>query len=311
MTENDFLRHLKTRYPATPFVDVGIGDDGAVLVPQSRPQVVVTDLLLDGVHFDLNRTSARLAGRKAMAVNLSNLAAMGCRPTAAFVSIAVPKQPPGAPSSDFLMDLYRGFDELTLEFNFAIAGGDTNSWNGPFAVNVCLIGIPFAASGRCLLRSTAQPGDTLLVSGSLGGSLTHDRHLTFAPRLALSEWLSNRDGIHAAMDISDGLSTDLLRMMEASRVAAVVESARVPIHVDVPADLAPQRRLAAAMSDGEDFELLLSVSSEHADRLVHDAAATGFQLFEIGRVEADGESILIKYDGQVEVLRSTGWQHSM
>lgn len=312
MTENDFLRHLKSRYPVTSFVNVGIGDDGAVLVPQSRPQVVVTDLLLDGVHFDLQQTSAGLAGRKAMAVNLSDLAAMGCRPTAAFVSIAVPKQLPGnGSSSDFLMEVYQGFDELTTEYDFVIAGGDTNSWKGPFAVNVCLIGIPFDPRGRCFLRSTAQPGDILLVSGPLGGSLVHDRHLTFSPRLALSEWLAGRDGIHAAMDISDGLSTDLLRMMEASQVAAAVESARVPIHVDVPTHLSQNQRLAAAMSDGEDFELLLSVSSDHADDLIRDARAAEFQLFAIGRVEANGESILITDDGQREVLRSTGWQHSI
>jgi thiamine-monophosphate kinase len=312
MTENDFLRQLKARYPATSFVTVGIGDDGAVLSPQEKSQVVVTDLLLDGVHFDLRQTPPRLAGRKAMAVNLSDLAAMGCHPTAAFVSIAVPRQlPVGMTSTGFLSQLYEGFEELTSEFNFVVAGGDTNSWNGPFAVNVCLTGIPFDVNGRCFLRSTAKPGDILLVSGPLGGSLASGRHLSFQPRLKLASWLSFRDGIHAAMDISDGLSTDLLRMMEASQTSAILEGSLVPIHQDVPPSWPLEKRLAAALSDGEDFELLLSVAAPLADQLISDAAAAGFDLFRIGRVASAGESRLVTLDGNKIALQSTGWQHSM
>ena len=312
MTENDFLRQLKARYPATPFVTVGIGDDGAVLSPQEKPQVVVTDLLLDGVHFDLRQTSPRLAGRKAMAVNLSDLAAMGCRPAAAFISIALPRQfPVGMTSVDFLSQLYEGFEELTSEFDFVIAGGDTNSWNGPFAVNVCLTGIPFDVNGRCFLRSTAKPGDILLVSGPLGGSLASERHLSFQPRLNLASWFSFHDGIHAAMDISDGLSTDLLRMMEASQTSAILEGSLIPIHQDVPAEWSDEKRLAAALSDGEDFELLLSVDPLSADLLISEAAAAGFDLVRIGQVASAGESRLVTFDGNKIALQSTGWQHSM
>lgn len=154
-TERQFIRDLQAQFGTVPPVKIGIGDDGAVLdVSGDSEQVVVTDLLLDGVHFDLNVTSPFLVGRKAVAVNLSDLAAMGCRPTAAFVSLAIPRGRPQA-ATDFLCELYRGIQQMTDEFQFSLAGGDTNSWNGPFAINVCLTGVPF--SRRPFLRSDAQP----------------------------------------------------------------------------------------------------------------------------------------------------------
>ncbi len=312
MTENDFLRLLAQRYPSSELVPIGIGDDGAVLHPHSKSQVVVTDMLLDGVHFDLATTPPRLAGRKAMAVNLSDLAAMACRPIAAFVSIAVPRKlPSGFSAAEFLNDLYLGFDSLTSEYHFTISGGDTNSWNGPFAINVCLVGVPFSEATGCYLRSAAKTGDALVVSGPLGGSLRNGRHLSFTPRLNLAEWLSGRVGVHAAMDLSDGLSTDLLRMMEASDVAAEIIGSRIPIHPDVPADLPKSKRLDAALSDGEDFELLLSVDSTAVAGLINDAASSDFELIEIGRVISGRDSVIMGLDGQRTELVSTGWQHSL
>ena len=164
-TENEFIRRLARRFPLRPPVEVGIGDDGAVLrcgremgldkTPFAADRiVVVTDMLLDGVHFELDKISPSLAGRKAVAVNLSDLAAMACFPTAAFVSIAVPKTMK-MPSGEFLDDLYSGIESLTDQFNFTLAGGDTNSWNGPFAINVCLTGSPMKE--QPVLRSTAKP----------------------------------------------------------------------------------------------------------------------------------------------------------
>ena len=225
MTERQFIRDLQSQFPTLPPVKIGIGDDGAVLdVTADSQQVVVTDLLLDGVHFDLNATSPFLAGRKAVAVNLSDLAAMGCRPTAAFVSLAVPRTHPQA-SSDFLRELYRGIQQMTDKFQFSLAGGDTNSWDGPFAINVCLTGVPF--SGRPFLRSDARPGDAIFVTGPLGGSLHGGRHLTFMPRLQISEWLSRTVEVGAMLDLSDGLSIDLHRMMEASAAAAEISTSTI------------------------------------------------------------------------------------
>ncbi len=288
---------------------IGIGDDGAVLdVAADSQQVIVTDLLLDGVHFDLNVTSPFLAGRKAVAVNLSDLAAMGCRPTAAFVSLAVPRTHPQA-SSDFLHELYRGIQQMTDKFQFSLAGGDTNSWNGPFAINVCLTGVPF--SGRPFLRSDARPGDAIFVTGPLGGSLHGGRHLTFMPRLQISEWLSRTVAVRAMLDLSDGLSIDLHRMMDASGTAAEISASAIPIHSDVPAEWSPDKRLAAALGDGEDFELLFTVSESAAAKLQVAANDAAVSLFQIGRVTTGSGVQLIDSSGNSRILNVTGWQHGL
>jgi len=195
-TENEFIRTLAKRFPVRPPVEVGIGDDGAVLNDPRAPRtIIVTDMLLDGIHFDLNRTSPRLAGRKAVAVNLSDLAAMACRPTAAFVSIAVPKSLRTS-AADFLAELYGGIEELTEQYEFTLAGGDTNSWDGRLAINVCLTGVPVGS--HPVLRSGAQSGDVLFVTGALGGSLHQDRHLSFSPRLEIAEWLIRHVPVNAS-----------------------------------------------------------------------------------------------------------------
>ena len=308
-TERQFIRDLQAQFPTLPPVTIGIGDDGAVLdVVADSQQVVVTDLLLDGVHFDLNVTSPFLAGRKAVAVNLSDLAAMGCRPTAAFVSLAVPQDRLQA-SPDFLRELYRGIQEMTDEFQFSLAGGDTNSWKGPFAINVCLTGVPF--SGRPFLRSGAQAGDFIFVTGPLGGSLHSGRHLTFIPRLEISRWLSRAVDVRGMLDLSDGLSLDLHRMMEASGSAAEIFASAIPIHSDVPAAWSADRRLAAALGDGEDFELLFTVRAADAAKLQQTASEAAVPLFQIGRVKTGSGVQLIDSSGHCQSMDVTGWQHHL
>jgi thiamine-monophosphate kinase len=318
-TENDFIRRLARRFPLRPPVEVGIGDDGAVLrcgralgfgqTPLAADRiVVVTDMLLDGVHFELDKISPSLAGRKAVAVNLSDLAAMACFPTAAFVSIAVPKTMK-TPSGEFLDELYAGIESLTEQFNFTLAGGDTNSWNGPFAINVCLTGSPMKE--QPILRSTAKPGDRLFVTGSLGGSLASGRHLTFEPCLTFARWLIDQTTVNAMMDLSDGLSMDLHRMMEASHAAAILRADAIPIHTDVPEHLPEGQRLSAALGDGEDFELLISVPESEVESLIRKTVECRIPLQQVGYVlSGDGVRIEDK-TGTTHVLKLTGWQHEM
>lgn len=308
-SENEFVRQLKQRFPIRDPVDVGIGDDGAVLHhPPGDNLVVVTDMLLDGVHFNLKNTDVRLAGRKAVAVNLSDLAAMACLPTAAFVSIAIPTEI-RTDSVGFLHDLYSGIEELITQYEFSLAGGDTNIWRGPFAINVCLTGTPMG--GRAILRSGARPGDTLFVTGPLGGSLTHGRHLTFSPRLDAAQWLVSHVNVNAMMDLSDGLSMDLHRMMEASQTAAVLRESSIPIHGDVSETLSASHRLAAALGDGEDFELLVSVPHPDAATLTEKARRAGLALFEVGTVIEGAKSLIQDKSGEVHELPVTGWEHHM
>ncbi|HCP12041.1 MAG TPA: thiamine-phosphate kinase [Planctomycetaceae bacterium] len=306
MTENEFLQSLAQRFPARNPVLHGIGDDGAVL--QAEPHgrvVVVTDMLLDGTHFRLSEITPALAGRKALAVNLSDLAAMLAKPTAAFISLAIPRAT--TDSTAFLQSLYHGLQELADEFHCVIAGGDTNSWDGPFAINVALTGSPLSTS--IPLRSGARPGDLLFVTGPLGGSLASGRHLTFRPRLDIARWLADSVSVSALMDISDGLATDLPRMMQASGTSARLTAADIPIHSDVPPDLPPALRLQAALSDGEDFELLLAVPPAAATAL--QAAPEGLAFQQIGSVEAGQGITLLMPDGQSSRLPAGGWQHRL
>lgn len=304
-TELELIRRLARSFPPRGLVEIGIGDDGAVLrAPSSRRTVVVTDMLLDGIHFDLRSISPELAGRKAIAVNLSDLAAMGSRPTAAFVSLAIPRQLPDR--DGFLSTLYEGIGAMLSQYDCPLAGGDTNSWHGPFAINVCLTGQPF--NENVFRRSSASAGDVLLVSGPLGGSLLSGRHLKFEPRLRLAEWLADSGMRVAVMDISDGLALDLHRLAEASGVGAVLDAGLIPIHHDVPADWCDDDRLNAALTDGEDFELLIAVVEDAVDQLVESARVAGFVLHRIGRV-SDTMDISLRRGGRVEPLQAGGWQH--
>lgn len=300
--ELDFVDELRRRFPVRSPVQTGIGDDGAVIAggDDSDQTVVVTDMLLDGVHFDLSQTSAELAGRKAVSVNLSDLAAMGCRPTAAFVSVAVPGL---AASRSLLASVYDGIEQLAEEFQFTVAGGDTNAWDGPFAINVCMTGVP--TGSHAVLRSGAQPSDILAVTGPLGGSLASGRHLTFEPQLEAARQLIEHIQIHAMMDISDGLAIDLHRMMDASGTGAVIDAELIPIHQDVPIALSAAERRHAALTDGEDFELLVAVS---ADQLSDLRRAGACELTEIGVVTQE-RGCRISVDGATQPMTVGGWQH--
>jgi thiamine-monophosphate kinase len=305
VTERSFIRNLNQQFRAHWPVTTGIGDDGAVIdCSVASQQIVVTDMLLDGVHFDLQHVSARLAGRKAVAVNLSDLAAMACQPTAAFISIAIPRR--YWQSEEFVSELYEGIQELADQYEFTIAGGDTNSWDGPFVINVCLTGVPMGKQPA--LRSGAQPADWLLVSGPLGGSLASGRHLTFEPRLALAEWLVEHTQVNALMDISDGLAIDLHRMLEASNAGAEVIADNIPIHADVPQHLEDHVRRRHALSDGEDFELLIAISPDRARSLLSNPPPH-VTLHHVGTITKEPGCHLVLPDGERTVLEAAGWEH--
>src|SRR5262245_6308891 len=176
MCEFDFIRWLRERTPAQAGVTVGPGDDCAVVSDSAgRPWLVTTDMLMDGVHFKLAEAGARRVGRKAMAVNLSDIAAMGGRPRWAVASLALPQGNGGALAEG----LYLGLREAADAFGVALVGGDTNAWTGPLVISVTLIGE--AGPQGPILRRGAKPGDWLIATGPFGGSIA-GRHLDFTPR---------------------------------------------------------------------------------------------------------------------------------
>jgi len=270
--ETDFLAWLLPRLPADPRLEVPAGDDAAVLRPPARRRTVVAvDMLMEGVDFILGPDCPPQAvGHKALAVNLSDLAAMAARPEAAVVAVSLPRRGGDA----LARGLHEGIADLAARHGVALAGGDTNAWDGPLVVSVTAIGsVPPGAAWR---RDGARPGDLIVVTGGCGGSLL-GRHLAVEPRVCEALWIAERFAVHAAIDVSDGLSLDLARMMAASGAAAVLDLAAIPIHPDAdrmaarPGD--GRTPLDHALADGEDFELLLALPAEAARALAAEAPA--------------------------------------
>jgi thiamine-monophosphate kinase len=311
-----FLRWLNEQIPRSGHVPLGIGDDAALLSQQTGKQTVVTtDMLMDGTDFILSECGPRSAGRKALAVNLSDLAAMGAKPVAAFVSLALPHTDDAEHDLKLAQELLFGMLPLAQQFSCSIAGGDTNRWPHPLVINVTAIGeVPH---GRAWQRSGAKPGDAILLTGACGGSIL-GHHFEFEPRLQLASELQNlvtrdpRVRVHAAIDISDGLSLDLSRLCTASGCGAMVELAQVPIaaaaHELAARDPSHTSPLDRALSDGEDFELILAVPPETAKLLLREQPL-GTPLTQIGWFTADKQLTQQLASGEIQPLVPRGYEH--
>ncbi len=308
--ETDFVDWLFGRIPVDPRLEVPPGDDAAVIRPPAMRRTVVTvDMLTEGVDFLLGPDcTPRSVGHKALAVSLSDLAAMGSRPEAAFVAVSLPRRGGDAIGKGML----EGIVALAAAHGVTLAGGDTNAWDGPLVVSTTALGsVP---PGRAWRRDGARPGDLIVVTGACGGSLL-GRHLAVAPRCREALWIAEHFTVHAAIDVSDGLSLDLARMMQASGTGAILDLPAVPIHPDAvrmsghPGD--GKTPLEHALSDGEDFELLLAMPADEARRLVARAAdePPGIPLTVIGQViEAAGLHVR-SAGGGLEPLAPRGFLH--
>ncbi len=325
------IRRSAAANPAAPGVEVGIGDDTAVLaVPLGHKLLATTDLLIEDIHF--RRTSAAPSdiGWKALAVNLSDIAAMGGIPRWALVALALPADADVEAVDAF----YAGMAEAAAPHGVTVVGGDTAASPGGWTVNVTLLGIH---PGEPRLRSHAQVGDAVVVTGSLGLSaaglhtleigLDRAREAGLAParlgevtrahlrpraRVAEGRWLGQAPGVHAMMDCSDGLATDLGHICRESGVGARVRLEHVPV---AAAAREAAHALGAdarewAVSGGEDYELLLTCDPGEVDRLIAGLLeATGTPLTVIGRLEGTaGETIFVDTDGAPVMMRD-GFEH--
>lgn len=303
--ELEFLEWLSQRIEPHPLAPVGIGDDAALLDWASRQGcLVMVDLLADGVDFRLAEIDPRRAGRKALAVNLSDAAAMASRPLAAVVALCLPR----AGALELAKALYEGLLPLAAQYQIAIVGGDTNTWDGPLTISVTLLAEPTAKGP--LLRSGGRGGDRLLVTGSLGGSIL-GKHLDFEPRVREALLLHERYTLHACIDISDGLAVDLWRLSRASGCGAVIELAALPLS-DAARRLASQTGrpdLAHAVSDGEDFELLLAAPPEAAAQILAEQPLP-IPISQVGWLEAQPGLWQIDAQGQRLELPPTGYLHT-
>ena len=308
MKERQFIEWIRSRTTLDDsVVPVGPGDDCAMVIIAGRQVLVTTDQALDGVHFVLAEHGPRAAGRKAMARNLSDIAAMAALPVAAVATVALPQDFKASQAEE----IYRGLREVADEFDCPVVGGDVGSWPGPLAISVTIFGKP--AGGRKpippVLRSGAKPGDAVCVTGRLGGAWRTRRHLEFTPRIAEALELAGQYEIHAMIDISDGLAADLQHICKESCVAAEIVAEDIPIHDDAKqARASRQDALRAALSDGEDYELLFAVAPTDADRLT-EAQPLEVKVSRIGRI-VDGEGVtLIASDGRREPIEPLGWEH--
>ena len=293
------LRPFPARSNASPLV--GIGDDCAVLPAPARGRrlLFTCDPVVEGIHYRPD-APPRQVGWKAMARNLSDIAAMGGVPRWATVSLGLRR---GA-TVQYVSRLYEGLSAAAARFGCQIVGGDTTRVRHEQFVVVTLLGE--VERSRAVLRSGARVGDAVVVTGTLGGS-QRGRHLRFVPRVTEARWLVRHVPVHAMIDISDGLSNDLQRLIEASRqsIGVEIDAAAVPIAA------AARHRLDAALNDGEDFDLLFAIDSRRWAALRRQWARTfALRLTRIGRVTADGGRILLRASGgEATVVRPGGYDH--
>jgi thiamine-monophosphate kinase len=325
--EQELVEWLKKRLGPHPALRLGIGDDAAVVdLGGSTDCVVTVDAVMDSVDFEVAKIDARRAGHKALAVNLSDLAAMAAQPVAAVVALVLPRQPsscwgladstPGTPaqrvqlgSYELAVRLFEGMLPLAERHGVAIAGGDTNTWDGPLVISITALGRP-GPSG-VWRRDGARAGDQILVTGSFGGSLA-GRHLDFEPRVREALLLAERYEIHAAIDVSDGLSLDLSRLAEASGCGAAVDLDRVPI-ADAARELARtesdgRTALERALADGEDFELVLAAPPDVAGKIIADQPLA-ISITRIGEIVRDRGLWQIAAGGKLKPLSARGYLH--
>lgn len=307
VSERQFVRFVgEMLRAANPPADAGtttvpFGDDMAALDRDHPGLLWTTDMLMDGVDFEIARHGWYAAGRKSMLVNLSDCAAMAVRPVAALAAICAPRS---AASAD-LIELMRGIVDAGGEYGCPVTGGDTNSWDGAAVIAVTVAGkaLPNCKPAR---RDGAIVGDEIYISGPAGGSIL-GRHLTPTPRIELACRLCAAGAVHAMIDVSDGLSLDLARLLEASGCGAelTADSLEAAIHPDARqlAEKDGVSPLRHALSDGEDFELII-VAPPTARTM-----CSVERLIPIGRVVAASGMSIRHADGRLEPLFPAGWEH--
>jgi thiamine-monophosphate kinase len=324
-SENRLIQLLRNRYGATArFVKKGIGDDAAVIRATDAGEffLITTDMLLEGIDFRLEWTTPFQLGSKAIAVNVSDLAAMGARPLFFVVSLAVST----AISERWILDFYDGLTDPGSSMNAKLIGGDLSRSDNGIMVSITAFG---RSSGRKILyRSGGCPGDSLYVTDTLGRSAAGlkllrdgkrhrlsrfereamEAHLTPKPRCETGAWLAQCGMVHCMMDLSDGLSTDLPRLCGESRVGAEIRISNIPVFQE--ARLWGCDPVELALHGGEDYELLFAVPESKGTLLEKLYPSRFPRLTQIGRMTPDAGKIwVIESDKKRRPLLDRGYDH--
>ena len=310
MGEKSLIERIRRRVRAGASIITGIRDDCAVLrMPAGHQLLVTTDFTLENVHFRREWHPPEVVGWRCLTRGLSDIAAMGGEPRAAFLSMALDRGVPQKWVNRFLAGLL----EAAEEFRVPLAGGDTAQSAGGIQADIVVVGS--APKGTAVLRSGARPGDSIYVTGDLGGSAAaiarmregkvraadYERHFHPVARVEVGRWLRRRGLASAMIDISDGLSTDLEHICEESGVGAEIEVAAIPrAQVGRPAQ---QVGFDLALHGGEDYELLFMSARKIP------AKVAGVQVTRIGRITQGRGMVLIAEDGRRRSLAARGWEH--
>ncbi|HKQ49365.1 MAG TPA: thiamine-phosphate kinase [Phycisphaerae bacterium] len=302
--------------PGTSDIPIGIGDDMAMIRTPVGEVLLTCDMLMDGVDFDTSKHTPEQIGRKALAVSLSDCAAMAVRPRWALVSVALPN----TWTMEQAQRLYDGIESFAQRYEVAIIGGDTNSWNQPLAVDVTLVAEPWPGV-KPVQRSGMKAHDLIIVTGELGGSLA-GHHIDFEPRVREAKWLAEKLGsdLHAMIDLSDGLSTDAHRLAKASNrgiefgefsIELLASKAAIKTSKDDGRTV-----LDHVLNDGEDFELLFAVEpaawirlgeSSEGQWLLDQKVTPRYRT--IGIAEKEPGVRLKRSNATISVIEPRGWQH--
>lgn len=295
MRESELLEHIRIRSASLAGVGdvlVGPGDDCAVLRVGGEAMLATVDQVIDGRHFVLAQTPLDLIARKAVARSVSDIAAMGGSPRFGLATGALPR---GFDHGDAL---FERLHHWAGAMGCPLVGGDIAATEGPMVLTVTVLGLVHSSRGP-VRRSDARPGDSVYVTGALGGSLASGRHLSFTPRVAEGAWLCDALGecLGAMIDVSDGVGRDAGRIASASGVCVEIDARALPRHAEV-------RDWAAAASDGEDYELLFTARGEVPEA----CPATGVPITRIGHVVAGSGCVFLEGSQRIDG-REMGWDH--
>ncbi len=312
-SEFEFIQNIKSKFSLTK-----VGDDCAVLPKDDKSDLLVTaDLLVEDIDFRLDWTTPEFLGHKALAVSLSDVATMGGLPTWSMLSIGVPER---LWKTDFIDRFYDGWFALARQFNVELVGGDVSRTPDKVVVDSIVGGD--VKRGRAILRSTAKLGDAIFVTGTLGGAAgglklleggariddekAADlllKQLQPQPQLANANLLQTLGIVTSSIDLSDGLSSDLNHICEASGVGACIRTENLPMNTDLGVHFPANECLDMALNGGEDFELLFTVSEKNISHL------NLLQFTCIGEVTANVGIVELSIDGKATVLQPKGYQH--
>ena len=323
--EAALIRLIRDRYGESSGGDLalGIGDDAALIESGDGFLIVTADILIENTHFRMDLIDPELLGWKSVAANISDVAAMGGKPTYCFISIGLPDI-----EVDIVEGIYRGVCDCSRQYGSSIAGGDTVGSDAGIVINVTQLGV--VERTLAARRDGAKPGDSILVTNTLGDSraglellLKHGldgarevgshlvkSHLKPMPRVSEARAAVGTGSVRSMMDLSDGLASDLAKLCDASGVGARVFASELPMSEDLRAgaDILKRDAIELAAGGGEDYELLLTCPAPDAALVTQAIGSTGSKATTIGEITDGGAVVLISDDGTQSPMPA-GWQH--